>query len=123
MKCCTKQHFALFFVMIMLAALSGCKEEKIHMDFPVAAEEVVSAEMFHHGILRGEPVSLEKKTVTTAEDIQSLMSSLENAELEPAVKEIEEYTDVYAFRFYSSGDEEPFEITYYEYGVKKASSS
>lgn len=109
----------LTFVMLMLVVLCGCDAEKVHLTIPLEAEEITYAEMFRHGILRGEPVSVEKKTVTSAEDIQALINGLERPELEPVQRKSNEYTTVYAFRFYPTNDKsEPFEITYYYYGVK-----
>ena len=89
------------------------------MTFPYEAEQVEYVEMFRHDMLRGEPVSVEKKIVTEKEDIQKLMEGLQRLEMQPISEFSDEYLDVYAFRFHpAEKEQEPYEITYYAYGVK-----
>ena len=74
-----KKHLKIsLFALMLLILLCGCapENENMHIVFPYQAEQDDFVEMFHHSILRGKPVSVEKKIVTEAEDIHALLEGL-----------------------------------------------
>ena len=93
---------------------AGCAAETMPLDLPFAAEDVVSAEMFHYD---GVPAAAEKKDLTEPADLEALYGLLDGLELrEPAPEEVSG-ASVTSFRF-RLADGSEYEGIYSGAGVK-----